>query len=123
MSTWTNTYTPEDIGSGTTISGDKPGGKISAAITEIQQKAVTEVDTDQAVEDAGLSLAVEEGTITLQGEIKAMPDGGADTQVLQTDPEGAAYWGVKIPVPTEADDGKLLVASVGNYILDWARIH
>ena len=34
-----------------------------------------------------------------------------------------SYKGVKIPVPTEADDGKLLVASGGNYILDWARIH
>ena len=123
MSQWNNTYTPEDIGSGTTISGDKPGGKIAAAITEIQEKAVTDVGTDQAVEDAGLSLGLEDGKITLEGEINAMPEGGEDTQVLQTDAEGEAQWGVKIPVPTEADDGKLLVASGGNYILDWARIH
>lgn len=89
MSTWINRYAPEDIGSGTTITGDKPGHKIAAAITEIQEKAVTEAASD--IED--LTLEVADGKVTLGGEITdGLPDGGEQYQVLQRDSSGEAVW-------------------------------
>ena len=43
MAQWTHTYRPGEIGPQGTISGTQPGRLIALAVTEIQEKAITDI--------------------------------------------------------------------------------
>ena len=66
MAQWTHTYRPGEIGPQGTISGTQPGRLIALAVTEIQDKAITDIALDLS---GGLSGGVEfdgnSATITL----------------------------------------------------------
>lgn len=110
---WTHKFRVEDIGTQSTITGMRPGDMIARAVTEIQEKAVTDgvggdgvivtkykngirIDFDPASISDDVAQALLE---VLKTTIKnypsqnfILPDGGQLYQVLQRGSDGAAIW-------------------------------
>ena len=55
---WTNTYPPSGVSGKEIITDHKPGAKIAEVVTEIQDKVVTEVETDfgLGIDDDGTNI-------------------------------------------------------------------
>lgn len=85
---WNNTYNPGEIGNGV-ISEDRPGSKIAAAITEIQERVFNRARIDAGV---GLIASAERvgNELVLRIELAASSpeysdEGGEDQEEVRTD--------------------------------------
>ena len=98
MSKWAHTFTPEMIGSTSTITGLRPFRLTAEALTEIQSRVVTDVEI--SIADGEPTASIVDGTLKitipsslLTGSDDLLPEGGEDGDVLQRDAYGVAYWG------------------------------
>lgn len=105
---WTHTYRPDRILPQGTITGGRPGQNIAEAITEIQDRAITDVDL--ALDGSINGEAVIEGNqLTLRlavaypnppddespngsGGSVSWPTGGAEGMYLRWSASGTPYW-------------------------------
>jgi hypothetical protein len=100
MSNWVHTYKVEGIGEGSTITGTSPGAAIAAAITEIQEKCLT--DGTFEIDGYTVTATINNGTIEIKATKNSyddsgdsgdcLPAGGDQYQVPQRDSSGNAVW-------------------------------
>jgi len=102
---WTHTYKVEAIGSQSTISGTKPGNAIALAISEIQDKVVTDVTQSITLGEWTITFSIQDNVLTVEvstdqsganetggGSVTGLPEGGEPYQVLQRGTDGEAIW-------------------------------
>lgn len=102
---WTHTYKVEAIGSQSTITGTKPGNAIAGAITEIQEKCVTDVTESITLGEWTITFTIQDNILsvvvstdesgsneTSGGAVTGLPEGGEPYQVLQRGLNGEAIW-------------------------------
>ena len=95
MAQWTHTYRPGEIGPQGTISGTQPGRLIALAVTEIQEKAITDIALELSGGlEGGIEFDGNSATISLDASAPSdsLPSGGQQYQVLQRDGSGNAVW-------------------------------
>lgn len=103
MTDWKYTYRNGQIPAKAIIHEHTPGKRISDVLTEIQEKAITEVVIEAGPGLRG-SAVTTDGTTTIDialdktspdttgGDGDGLPDGGTQYQVLQRDSSGNAVW-------------------------------
>lgn len=80
MGRWTHTYREGQIPPGGTITGTRPGRTIAKAITEIQEKAVTDVDLQLSGNIQG-QAEVNQGIMRIELAVPDTGDTGGGTDL------------------------------------------
>jgi len=81
MRKWINTFRPVEIGSNSTIQSLRPGEKTANCITELQERVITDVESDF------FDIDVYQNKATLN-----VRPGGKSYMVLQISPHGVPVW-------------------------------
>jgi len=97
---WIYSFTPEQIGSQSTITELRPFRKLAEVVTELQQKVVASVEVTMTEEETP-SASIVDNVLRISIPVSAfkeyvnslLPDGGEDGDVLQRNSSGEAYWG------------------------------